>query len=66
MSYVITKTINERFVYYWNREKKQWEGLVSNASSFKVDSEVKEAIASIRRLNLYDKSVYCKINRYRK
>jgi len=60
MSYVITKTINERFVYWWNRDKKRWEGLKSNASSFKSEAELNEAIASIRKLNLYDKSVHCK------
>ena len=63
MKFVITKTIDGRFTYWWNREKKNWQGLSNNASSFKGNGEVNEAIATIRRYNLYDKSVCTVIDR---
>ena len=31
--YIITKTISLRFVYYWNDNLQQWEGLIQNATS---------------------------------
>lgn len=64
--YVITKTINERFVYWWNRDKSRWEGLKSNATLFTTNNDINGALGTIRKLGLYDKSVYCKIDRYRK
>lgn len=60
MSYVITKTIHERFVYWWNRDTRRWEGLKNNATHFQNETELKDAVAMIRRLFMFDKSVYCK------
>lgn len=62
MSYVITKTINGRFKYWWNKEKERWEGLISNATLFN-SSDTSYAISTIRKKFLYDNSVSVVIHR---
>lgn len=56
MTFVITKTINGRFTYWWSR-KGIWQGLRDNADGFEGGSEVNEALATIRRKLMYDSSV---------
>jgi len=56
MKFVITKTINGRFTYWWNRNKNSWQGLRDNATSFS-STEANQAIMSIRKYLMYDKSV---------
>lgn len=66
MSFVITKKvgrIGHGFTYWWNQDKKRWEGLKNNATLFKDNSAINDAISTMIRLNLYDKSVYCNINK---
>ena len=58
MSYVITKTVNRRFTYWWGNDNK-WQGLKNNARKMNSKSEVEEQIRNIRNLGLYDKTVYC-------
>ena len=58
MSYVITKTVNRRFTYWWGNDNK-WQGLKNNARKMNSKSEVEEQIRHIRNLGLYDKTVYC-------
>ena len=58
MSYVITKTVDGRFTYWWGWDNK-WQGLKNNAHKMQSKTEVEEQIRTIRNLGLYDKTVYC-------
>jgi len=62
MNFVITKTIDGRFTYWWNENTESWQGLKDNATSFK-SIEANIAIATIRRKLMYDKSVTTVIDR---
>lgn len=63
MTFVITKTINGKFTYWWNKNTERWEGLRDNASGFEAGQEVNSAIATIRRKLMYDDSVRTVIGR---
>lgn len=62
MRFVITKSINGRFTYWWNKDKGSWQGLKDNATSFNA-TDTNYAIATIRKNFLYDKSVTTVIDR---
>jgi len=59
MSYVITKLVNGRFTYWWGNDNK-WEGLKNNAKKLSSQTLVEEEMRVIRRLGLYDNTVYSK------
>ena len=53
MSYVITKTVDGRFTYWWGWNNK-WQGLKDNARKMQSKTEVEEQIRTIRNLGLYE------------